>query len=174
MHRPLTYVYAGVGTRESWSEAETRMREAGQRLDALGFRLRSGGAKGSDTVWESCAVKVEPEIYLPWEGFRGHSSPLHPPSPRAYEIAETFHPRWDRCDAKARALHARNSHQVLGQDCESPVDFVCCLTTDGTASGGTGQAMRIAAAHRIPVFNFWSPTAADRLWRWLRQRGVQV
>jgi hypothetical protein len=47
----------------------------------------------------------------------------------------------------------RNTYQILGQDCRTKSDFVVCYTADGKASGGTGQALRIAIAEKIPIFN---------------------
>jgi hypothetical protein len=43
---------------------------------------------------------------------------------------------------------------VLGHDLRSPSRFVVCWTADGRATGGTGQAIRIAEAYAVPVFNF--------------------
>ena len=67
-------------------------------------------------------------------------------------MAAEFHPAWDRCSRGARALHARNCHQVLGWDLKTPSEFILCWTKDGKASGGTGQAMRIAKAFNIPIY----------------------
>ncbi len=84
---------------------------------------------------------------------------LGQPTPAAYELAATFHPAWSRLPRAVRALHARNAHQVLGADLASPARFVLCWTPDGSLDGrgrrvgGTGQALRIARHHGIPVFN---------------------
>ncbi len=56
---------------------------------------------------------------------------------------------------------ARNSHQVLGADLKSPVDFVICWTPDGCETerqrvwetGGTGQAIALADRWGVPVVN---------------------
>jgi hypothetical protein len=53
----------------------------------------------------------------------------------------------------AKKFHSRNVHQVLGRDLKTPSDFVICWTADGGFSGGTGQALRIADDHGIPIFN---------------------
>lgn len=54
---------------------------------------------------------------------------------------------------------------MLGPKLDSPVNFVVCWTSDGKASGGTGQALRIAAdpAYAIPVFNLFDPKADQAL-----------
>lgn len=53
----------------------------------------------------------------------------------------------------ARKLQARNSHQVLGLDLETPSEFIVCWTKNGKSSGGTGQAIRIALDYGIPIFD---------------------
>ena len=50
-------------------------------------------------------------------------------------------------------LHTRNVFQVLGPSLDSPSEFLLCWAADGEASGGTGQALRIAATHSVPVYN---------------------
>jgi hypothetical protein len=36
----------------------------------------------------------------------------------------------------------------------SPVDFIVCWTPYGEVTGGTGQALRIAKANEIAIYNF--------------------
>ena len=36
-----------------------------------------------------------------------------------------------------------------------PSNFVVCYTPDGKASGGTGQAIRIAEYYNIPIYNLF-------------------
>ena len=48
---------------------------------------------------------------------------------------------------------ARNMHQVLGLTLDVPTDFIVCWTPDGKASGGTGQALRVAKDFSIPIYN---------------------
>jgi hypothetical protein len=141
--------YAGIGSRETPSHILQVMSEDAYRLQARGYILRSGAAEGADSAFEAGAGDQK-EIWLPWRGFQNHPSRLLP-SLAAFEMAARFHPAWERCSRGARALHARNCHQVLGADLATPVEFVLCWTKDGRASGGTGQAIRIAEAHGIPV-----------------------
>ena len=70
------------------------------------------------------------------------------------EIAKEFHPAWDKLSPAAKKLQARNCYQVLGYDLETPSQFVVCWTPRGSGSGGTGQAIRIAKSHNIPIFDF--------------------
>lgn len=154
--------YAGIGAQLTPKPVCRRMTAIAVRLRERGYILRSGAADGADTAFELGAGE-DAEIYLPEPRFRGHRSPLYRITDTALELAERFHPAWHRCSPRARNFHARNCYQVLGYDLETPVEFVVCWTADGKASGGTGQAIRIATAHSIPVFNLFDPGALDRL-----------
>lgn len=151
-------VYAGIGSRETPQDVLARMRHYAARLGQAGWVLRSGGASGADTAFELGAGDYPKEIWLPWRGFNGNTSELKP-SDAAYELAAKFHPAWGELRAGRRAEHGRNCHQVLGADLNSPVAFVVCWTINGggDGDGGTGQAIRIAKAHEIPVFDLGTP-----------------
>lgn len=151
--------YAGIGSRTTPEAVLNQMHRLAVRLQEEGWWLRSGGASGADTAFEMGAG-VRREIFL------SKQSKLHPDW---YVHAEQFHPAWERCTRTARALHARNSPIVLGENLDDPVNFVVCWTPDGKASGGTGQALRIAAAHGIKVFNLFDPTAERALLNWAYQ-----
>lgn len=83
-----------------------------------------------------------------------------------FELAAKYHPNWDACSGHAKALHARNGVIMLGDWLDVPVRFVVCWTPDGKVVGGTGQALRIAAAYNIPVFNL-AVTPEAALWEFL-------
>ena len=62
-------------------------------------------------------------------------------------LAGLFYPKQLPFD---RLAHTRAFYQqVLGVSLDSPAEFVLCWTADGEASGGTGQALRIAAIHGL-------------------------
>ena len=161
-HDGQTLRYAGIGSRSTPDHVLHIMRKVAHRLSELSYTLLSGGAAGADSAFEAgCFGKKE--IYLPWPGFR-HLQGRHCvtlPSAEAYRVAEAMHPAWKRLNDTAQALMARNSHQVLGADLRSPVDFVVCWTPDGCereaarsrATGGTGQAIALADRWGIPVVN---------------------
>jgi hypothetical protein len=71
----------------------------------------------------------------------------------AYLLAEHFHPAWNRVTPGAKKLQSRNGHQMLGLKLDDPSDLVVAWTVDGEATGGTGQAIRIADHFGIPVVN---------------------
>ena len=145
--------YAGVGSRDTPVEVLGQMAQLARELGDDGWTLRSGAAGGADAAFESGLLDWHSrEIFLPKARFNGHPSPLRPTS-AAFEMAAAFHPAWHRCNPFARALHARNCHQVLGEQLDDPVAMVVCWTPRGSGSGGTGQALRIARAHEIPVFD---------------------
>lgn len=134
-------IYTGIGSRETPDDVCDLMSSLAMKLRIRGFTLRSGGAKGADSAFEKGAGSLK-EIFTSSDA-----------TSEALELASRYHPNWGRCNDWARALHARNGFQILGRDLKSPTDFVICWTKDGKASGGTGQALRIAKDFNIPVFN---------------------
>ena len=165
--RPL--IYAGIGSRETPPNVLVHMTGIAKVLARNGWTLRSGGAKGADSAfeaghriaWHTWDYKLGPRpempmaIYPPWARFNGNSSPLYQePSQEADDLAAKHHPNWAACSDVARKLHARNGYQILGGDLKTPCHYVICYTKGGTGAGGTGQALRIARAYEIPVFDF--------------------
>jgi hypothetical protein len=147
--------YAGVGSRETPDEILEMFKNIGSFLGKQGFILRSGHAQGADQAFECGCNKAngKKEIYLPWNGFEGSNSTLIVKDLKAFEIAQEFHPYWHNLKQGAKKLQARNSHQILGKDLNTPSAFVVCWTKNGKGSGGTGQAIRIAKYYNIPVFD---------------------
>ena len=147
------FFYAGIGSRETPESVKPLIERLMNLCNSRGFILRSGAAPGADTFFEEYSVPHLREIYLPWRGFNDNDSPLYEISQEALEFTSRFHPAWYKLGRGARSLMARNSYQVLGQDLKTPCSFILCWTKDGKASGGTGQAMRIAESQGIPIFN---------------------
>lgn len=159
--------YAGIGSRRTPQAVLSLMRRiATVMLDH--YVLRTGCADGADAAFERGArdagatVDLGLELYLPWPGFnRCTCATLIRPSAEAKRIAELTHTAYHKLSSGAQNLHARNSHQILGKDLDSPVDFVICYTTDGAIhetettelTGGTGQAIRLASRRGIKVWN---------------------
>ena len=124
-------------------------------LCVCGYVLRSGGAPGADSAFEAGVHNSLKEIWLPWPNFNGNRSKLFP-SADAFTLAKKYHPKWNKLYDTSKKLHARNGHQILGADLQTPTDFVVCWTSDGKASGGTGQALRIAADRNITIYNLFN------------------
>lgn len=146
--------YAGIGSRQTPPEILTLFTHIAGYLCDKGYILRSGGASGADSAFEvGISDPLKKEIYLPWKGFNGNKSVFYNVSREALQLAERYHPGWSYVSSGGRLLHGRNVYQVLGRDLNTPSSFVVCWTKDGKASGGTGQAIRIALANSIPIFN---------------------
>lgn len=158
--------FAGIGSRATPPNVCARLAIECKKLAKLGYGLRSGGADGADMACElGCILGLgEKEIYLPWKGFNKNTSELFHVSKEARKIASEFHPAWDRLSNGAMCLMGRNVYQMLGQTLDSPVEFVLCWTTDGEASGGTGQALRIAEHYEIPVYNLFKVADEELPW----------
>jgi len=150
----MSYYYTGIGSRKTPQGVLNTMTILASNLELTGLILRSGGADGADSAFEA-GVKdsANKSIFLPWKGFNKNPSEHYTISPEAYEMAEHYHPAWNRCSFAARQFHARNCYQVLGLNLATPSQFIVCWTPDGKHVGGTGQALRIATDHNIPIFN---------------------
>lgn len=171
--------YTGVGSRETPPGILAKMTELASLLAVSEYTLRSGGADGADAAFEAGAG-AKTEIFLPWAGFNGHRSPRHYISEAAFAEARKVHPVWGNLTPKVRALHARNTYQVLGQDLDDPSDFLVCWTPDGcekeaariSLTGGTGTAIVLARRHNIRVFNLFHPGSRRRLTGYLLEQDL--
>ena len=67
----------------------------------------------------------------------------------------------------AQRLHARNCFQILGAKLDTPVSDVVCWTPNGSGSGGTGQAIRLAEMMNIPVWDLGNPEVLLKFQRML-------
>lgn len=155
--------YAGIGSRETPKDICLYMTAIAKRLASLGYTCNSGGADGADSAFERGAV-INRQIFLPWDGFNkryistltklhGEGSYIVPTFNA--DLVEKYHPKPSALSDDGWKFMSRNSYQVLGKDLKTPAEFVLCWTRDGKASGGTGQALRIAKDHNIPIFNFY-------------------
>lgn len=171
--------YTGIGSRETPEDMLDAMVELAQRLMRAGYTLRSGHAPGADSAFEAGAGGAA-HIYLPWPAFNGSTQFRQRTRPTwdAYDMAKTVHPKWNSLVGGARALHARNCHQVLGDDLKTPSEFVVCWTKDGCEheaarsrdTGGTGTAIVLASRHGIPVFNLRNPGRREDLTEFVSTR----
>lgn len=147
--------YAGIGSRETPVDVKQKMTEIASQLSRLSYVLYSGGAKGADTAFEKGAEQKI--IFLPWDDFNGRKVDgidyVQPPD--NFDLVKQYHPKPSTLSDAGWKFMSRNSYQVLGPDLQTPVEFVLCWTKDGKARGGTGQAIRIAKAKNIPIFNFY-------------------
>lgn len=162
----VTGYYTGVGSRSTPDDILGLMEQTARALSEDGWVLRSGGADGADTAFESGASQSN--IFIPWPGFKDYEDPAREkPAARAYTIVSDVHPAWYKLSNPAQKLHARNAHQVLGEDLETPSSFLICWTPDGAGciedcsedTGGTATAIRLADRLDIPIKNLANPSA---------------
>jgi hypothetical protein len=144
--------YTGVGSRKTPANILSAMKRLAYRLENAGLTLRSGGADGADAAFEAGTQRLR-DSFIPWVGFNGSTSPLVGATEEAMKIAEGLHPAWDRCSRGAKALHARNVHQVLGAKLNFPSEFLICWTPNGEKVGGTATSMRLASQNGVKVYN---------------------
>lgn len=155
--------FTGIGSRSTPEHVQLAMITITRKLVGRhGYEVRSGGARGADQAFSdgSWHGGRPPRLYLPWPeyeqqafGDRREWPGLKHPTNEAMEIAERWHPRWDDLAPRERLLHGRNTHCVLGEDCESPSRFLICWTLEGQIRGGTAQGIRVAEAYEVPVYN---------------------
>ena len=155
------------------------MRAWGSALADFEETLRSGAAPGADAAFETGCDRRhgKKEIYLPWKNFQKHPSTLFNVCEGAIEIAAEYHSAWQYLKRPVKMLMARNVYQVLGINLDQPSDFVICWTPDGCtsrkertkATGGTGQAIAIADAYNIPIFNLQREHAIAELTEFVGQ-----
>lgn len=159
--------YTGIGSRQTPKHILELCCNVATRLEQDGWILRSGGAVGADKAFEmGVRLKENKEIYLATGKI----------SSQAWASVDVFHPYPKALKPYARALMARNYHQITGKNEDSKLSsFVICWTPDGCKSGvtrsiktgGTGQAISIASSLGIPVFNLANPEDRDKIERYL-------
>lgn len=128
-------------------------------LSTKNYTLMSGGAVGADSAFEigtdnkiiflhdKCIINLQNA--LPSQYYY-----LQSKWDSAYNLAKKYyHSDLTLRSDYVKRLMTRNVFQILGADLNSISDFVICWTKDGKASGGTGQALRIAEAYNVPIYN---------------------
>ncbi len=164
--------YAGIGSRETPKEICDIMTQLAGKLEEKGWVLRSGLAKGADQAFSS-GVKRAADIFLPWRNFELGAQMNnnqhnyfwdYTEDYEAIESVDKFHPAPQSLSSGARQLMTRNFRQIVGRN-EPNSSFVVCWTVDGTATGGTGQALRIAQSeiYKIPIFNLQKSEDLERI-----------
>ena len=153
--------YTGIGSRKTPQDIIYQMEDIAKYLCSSGYTLRSGGAQGADAAFERGADEAcsRKEIFLPSDEIPDE----------AFEIAALHHPTWGGLPPFVKRLHSRNVQQVLGKNLDLQSKFVICWTPDGAESvttketGGTGQAIRIANAYNVPVYNLANEGRFDEI-----------
>jgi len=167
--------YSGIGSRKTPINIMKFMTEIAQFMDSQKYVLRSGGAEGADKAFEKGVTHLwRKSIFLPWEGFNGNDSKNYKVSKGAMDLAEKFHSSWKYLSNTTKLLIARNGYQILGKQLNDPVKLVICYTYNGKDSGGTGQAIRIAQYHNIPIFNLYYEKDIQKILSWIKNGEVTL
>jgi hypothetical protein len=163
--------YAGIGSRQTPPDILEFMEKVAIKLDSDGYILRSGGAEGADRAFERGVSNPNKK-----QIFYAKHAPLW-----AFDEVKKYIPTdrsgFDGWSPYVRKLLARNMCQILGENGDSPVEFVVCWTpstvyTDSSA-GGTAYAIRCALAYNIPVYNFVIPNVLT-LWQGTKLGGAII
>ena len=163
----MFFYYAGIGSRETPKSILNAFYQIGSQISTYGGILRSGRAPGADSAFEAGCIDSggKSEIFLPWSSFAKDSPLRNRPAfvfdriefkqkQRAMDSVYKYHPAPDRLSQGAVKLIARDYLQIFGPTLDSPItSLVVCYTRDGGATGGTGQAIRIATDHDIKIMN---------------------
>lgn len=178
----MNNVYAGIGSRSTPEDVLVLMEQLAYALAKRGLILRSGAANGADSRFETGCdqAKGQKEIYLPWNGFSHRyedsaTGVLVANQTLGKNVASRYHKGWSHLKEPAKLLHGRNTFQILGEDTRTPARFVLCWTPDGSltgrerSSGGTGQALRIATAYSIPIYNLARPEHRELAENWINR-----
>lgn len=177
-------IIAGIGSQQTPLVICEQMRLVGEWCLHNGVTVRSGHARGADYAFERGA-KLACQVFLPWASFNKDlvlmGVPIYPPMGlseedgllrnRLNELVLAYHPVPRRLSPHAFALHRRNGAQVLGARCDQPANAITCWTPNAAVTGGTGQALRVAAAYEVPVVNMAHPEygSAELVIRRLRE-----
>ena len=205
--------YTGVGSREAPYNKLHDAAKIAERMLALGYGLRSGHAQGMDMAFEGPVSRLKQssgspsditpsEIYLPWDGFQSRraggmyidANTLELWS-EAKEMVSDLHPAPHRLSPGALSLHVRNVFQVLGQDLQTPSEFVVfwavpishnkkekvedkdakIITTadklppQAVVKGGTNTAVYLAMSKNIPVYNLHDTEQSKTLLKYIKE-----
>ena len=155
----MSKIVTGIGSRDIPEPFNTWLRDVATYLKSKGCILRSGGAKGSDRIFQDVFENsnADMEIYIAWNGFEGlyanGKNIILADHPNCKEYTLKYHPNPSYLSVGAFKLMNRNAHQVLGYDLKTPTDIVVCYTQGGKIKGGTSQAIRMAMDYNIPIVN---------------------
>jgi hypothetical protein len=165
--RDARFTFAGIGTRGATAREIGTIIEVCASLSALGGWCYSGNADGCDIACQTGAGK-QSTAWIPWPRFNFQVYDAEAlcgdvvdagEGKRGRKYAEEAFPNLASAKQGVQKIMTRNAYQVIGDKSHPRVAFVlCCADPDPVriVAGGTGQAVRIATALKIPVFNLRS------------------
>ena len=174
----MRFIIAGIGSRKINSDAFEQIKNLTVDLieefknTHVDFWIRSGHAEGSDYAFE-CGAQNRCIVYLPWKDFGSRDGLTLQTNKyilwnsidskirkKALDSVYKYHPYPNNLSPGAQKCLGRDYFQVFGSAPKSdPVDAVVCWAIpkgSNEVAGGTGQAVRIANDHNIPVYNLFT------------------
>lgn len=154
--------YAGIGSRQTPADVLQLMSRVAGIFARRSWMLHTGGAEGADAASEAGARAAGGAVAV----FVAHDvqrSKMPDLFDALMATVDRYHPAPHALTPFARRLHARNAQIILGARLTDPVDFVLCWTPGARGAGGTGQGIRIARAHQIPVFDLGDPNTYQEI-----------
>lgn len=166
----MTKVITGIGSRKTPPDICDMMTEVGRYIFSRDWWCRSGHADGADYAFEKGAID-RCIVYLPWERFRYPVAPmlgvpyvLPNPIPQwCIDSLEAIGVNTSSLQDTTLKLFARNCMQLLGSTGNKPSNAVVVWTQNGTATGGSGIAMKLAYKYGIPVYNMYHHKSTQRV-----------
>lgn len=162
--------YTGIGSREAPLPILKRAHELGKVLALKGFIGRSGKAEGMDEAFMKGfgAAGVGRFVnYLPYPSFRESLNcpvgcidishyPVNVWKEAVLISRDVYGKGWFEITPGARDLHTRNVFQVLGDDLQTPSEFVLYWAEPkgrNAVKGGTNTAFQVAKMFNVKRFN---------------------
>ena len=168
------------------------------KCNTAGFTFRSLG-DNQDHLNTNLTERVDrKEFYLPWAKFNiAIDAKMSKPSEKAYKVScwlstakreainnakgnnvprEDIVKDFNLLSPAVKTFSARNVHMMLGDDCETALNFMLVYTECGSEkpveikwdlAGKTGNMIEIADRLGIPVFNLAKPACEVRLTEFL-------
>lgn len=174
--------YTGIGSRETPKAILDIMEDLANWCSEKGCILRSGGADGADTAFETGCNNWggDKEIYIPWGNFNDRSVSeegifVRGNDVNSREIASTIHPVFYSLGRGAQALHARNVNQVLGRDSSNPdpssfLIYFAPRTKNGNIKGGTATAVKLAERFGVDCWNMFDNHKIEDIKSWIEMK----
>lgn len=165
--------YAGTGDRMTPVEVQEKMKSLAQYLDSLGYTYRGNGSKVPGDSFELGSNRKE--LYLPWNKFNDKTSDFNKKNAKfsqdVYDLSAKFFPKLSTLKDSVQKIISTDAFILLGENLRDPVKFLVLWTPDGCevekninfkTTGFMAQAIKIACASKIPIFNLHNPDAVQR------------
>jgi hypothetical protein len=145
-----------------------------RELFSKGFTIRNGGDINDGLVKVARIPFADRElIYLPWKKFNPDlTGDMIKPNECGYRHSAHYHKGFKKVPPAVRAIIARTTNLILGEDCKTPVNLLICYTKDGASNTGevdyktTGNMsyiINLCDELNIPIFNLGKEGTNEKL-----------